>query len=121
MEQWPHDEFTANQMLEIRSILEEKIAQIQTVLESEAGDTVELDQARFGRLARMDAMQDQQVAKAQLASARVKLIQLGNVLAMFDADSKEFGYCFDCEELIPFNRLCLRPESRICVPCLEKR
>ena len=116
-----HDEFSPEQMTEIRSLIVQKIDDLKGLLQSDSDEAVELDQARVGRLARMDAMQHQQIAKAQLATARVQLIRYSNVLQMFDDEPDEFGYCIHCEELIPFKRLCLRPESRICVPCLEKR
>jgi len=118
---WPHDEFTEQQMLQIREIILKHIFDLQQVLQSNSDETVELDQARVGRLARMDAMQHQQIAKAQLTAAKTKVVRYQNVLQMFDDDPEEFGYCLYCEELIPFKRLCLRPESRICVPCLEAK
>ena len=116
-----HDEFSIEQMQELRSIICTTIADIQAVLQSNSDSTVELDQSRVGRLSRMDAMQHQQIAKAQLSAAKEKLIRYGNVLQMFDADPEGYGYCVFCEELIPFARLRLRPESRVCVPCLEKK
>ena len=118
---WSHDEFTSTQMEQIRTIIVNMIAELSLVVQSSSDATVELDQARVGRLARMDAMQHQQIAKSQLAVAKEKLILYNNVLQDFDSEPEEFGYCFYCEELIPFKRLCLRPESRICVPCLEAR
>ena len=118
---WSHEEFTPEQMQKIRLKIIQSIEELQSLLQSSADETVELDQARVGRLARMDAMQHQQIAKAQLATAKVQLIRYSNVLQMFDDDPEAFGYCLHCDELIPFERLCLRPESRICVPCLEER
>ena len=118
-ENWFHDEFTPDQMAEIRQAIVQQLEALRQVVTSDADQAVELDQARVGRLARMDAMQHQQIAKAQLATAKVALVRFTNVLAMFEADPEEFGYCLHCGEVIPFRRLMLRPDSRICVPCLE--
>ena len=120
-ENWVHDEFTSEQMAEIRQAIVQQLQALRQVLRSDADQTVELDQARVGRLARMDAMQHQQIAKAQLATAKVALVRFTNVLEMFDSEPEEFGYCLHCEEVIPFKRLMLRPDSRICVPCLEAK
>jgi DnaK suppressor protein len=117
---YEHDEFTTQEMMQIRDGIVNMMQELAIVVQSSAADTVELDQARVGRLARMDEMQHQQIAKSQLAAAKEKLIGYGNVLNRFDEAPEEFGYCFYCEEIIPFKRLCIRPESRICVPCLEE-
>ena len=118
---YEHDDFTPDEMKQIRAAIVTMMQELSIVVQSSSADAVELDQARVGRLARMDAMQHQQIAKSQLAFAKEKLIGYQNVLQRFDSSPEEFGYCFHCEELIPLKRLCLRPESRICVPCLENR
>ncbi len=64
----------------------------------EAGQTVELDQTRVGRLSRMDALQAQQMA---LESDRRRQQQLTKIAgALRRIASGDYGYCFACEEEI---------------------
>jgi len=76
---------------------------------------VELDQAKVGRLSRMDAMQAQEMAKASSQRREQMLQQITVALARIDND--EFGYCRDCDELIPNKRLEFDPTATRCVDC----
>ncbi|MCK8462564.1 TraR/DksA family transcriptional regulator [Aliiroseovarius sp. S1339] len=77
--------------------------------------TVELDQQAVGRLSRMDALQNQAMAKA--TGAR-RAAQRTRIQAAFSRmDEGEFGYCEDCGEDIPSGRLDLDPCATKCVSC----
>lgn len=76
---------------------------------------VELDQAKVGRLSRMDAMQAQAMAKASKQRREQVLKQITVALARIK--NGEFGYCKDCEEPIPVKRLEFDPTSTRCVDC----
>jgi DnaK suppressor protein len=76
---------------------------------------VELDQAKVGRLSRMDAMQAQEMAKAAGQRRERMLKQITVALARID--NGEFGYCRDCDEMIPNKRLEFDPTSTRCVDC----
>lgn len=97
-------------LLELRS-------ELQGLAASSAGSAqvVELDQAKVGRLSRMDAMQAQ--AMAQASGQRRELILKQIALALARIDDDEFGYCRDCDELIPVKRLEFDPTSTRCVDC----
>ena len=82
---------------------------------AESVQVVELDQAKVGRLSRMDAMQAQEMAKASSQRREQILKQITFALARIDSD--EFGYCRDCDELIPIKRLEFDPTSTRCVDC----
>ena len=83
----------------------------------ESTQTVELDQTTVGRLSRMDAMQQQQMA---LASERQKKIRLDVIdRALKRIDDGDYGYCTSCDEGIPEKRLELDPATAICVKCLS--
>jgi len=82
---------------------------------AESVQVVELDQAKVGRLSRMDAMQAQEMAKASSQRREQMLRQIEAALARIDND--EFGFCRDCEELIPDKRLEFDPTSTRCVVC----
>jgi DnaK suppressor protein len=82
---------------------------------AESTQVVELDQAKVGRLSRMDAMQAQAMAKA--SSQRREQMQKQITAALARIDKDDFGYCRDCEELIPVKRLEFDPTSTRCVGC----
>jgi len=84
----------------------------------ETGEPVELDQARVGRLSRMDAMQAQQMA---LEAARRRQNQLLKVEgALRRIESGEYGFCFVCGEEIDVRRLSVDPANTRCIKCAEK-
>ena len=82
---------------------------------ADARDIVTLDQQSVGRLSRMDAMQQQAMAKATQARREVEVRQIKAALARL-ADG-EFGYCEACGEDIPEPRLLLTPTATKCVAC----
>ncbi len=81
----------------------------------ESSQVVELDQAKVGRLSRMDALQAQAMAQASGLRREQMLQQITVALARIDTD--EFGYCRDCEEQIPIKRLEFDPTATRCVDC----
>ncbi|WP_170564529.1 TraR/DksA family transcriptional regulator [Ruegeria atlantica] len=97
----------------IRARLDE-LAQ-HSVLGTEAQAVVELDQQAVGRLSRMDALQNQAMAKAQQANRDIETRRL--TAALTRIDDGEFGYCEDCGEGIPVARLNLDPAASKCVSC----
>ena len=101
------------QLLRLRSELQE----LGEALD-DAGKPVELDQARVGRLSRMDAMQAQQMA---LEAARRRQHQLSKVEgALRRIESGEYGYCFVCGEEIDVRWLSVDPTITRCMVCVEK-
>ena len=80
--------------------LEERLEEIIAAQESRKKEVapVELDQARVGRLTRMDAMQQQAMVKATREKVQLRLAQCKVALAAFDRD--EYGLCRKCEEPI---------------------
>ena len=82
---------------------------------ADAAQVVELDQAKVGRLSRMDAMQAQAMAQASVQRRESTLLQIEAALKRIDND--EFGFCRDCEEPIPVKRLKFDPTALRCVDC----
>lgn len=76
---------------------------------------VPLDQQSVGRLSRMDALQNQAMAKAQQARRDGEVQALTAALARIAAG--EFGYCDDCGEAIAPRRLELNPTVTRCIGC----
>ncbi len=89
--------------------------QNQDKLGEEGQRTVTLDQQSVGRLSRMDAMQQQAMAKATQTRRNQMKIRIKNTLARMDEG--EFGYCAECGEDIPIKRLELDPTVPTCVSC----
>lgn len=77
--------------------------------------TVELDQQAIGRLSRMDALQNQAMAKAGHARRQVQRTRLK--AAIIRIDDGEFGSCEDCGDEIGLGRLKLDPAATRCISC----
>jgi DnaK suppressor protein len=88
--------------------------------EGRAG-TVELDQARVGRLSRMDALQQQQMAAAGRRRAELRIERLEAALERLHDEPEEVGWCPECGEAIGWRRLWAVPDGIFCVPCQQAR
>ena len=83
----------------------------------EASKPVELDQARVGRLSRMDALQGQAMSQE---SQRRRELELGRITkALKRLDSGEYGECQTCGEEIAIGRLEVDPAATLCIRCAE--
>jgi len=82
---------------------------------SGAADTVTLDQSKVGRVSRMDAMQQQQMALSTRAKAKLRLQKV--VAALNAIEQDEYGYCRRCDEDIGFPRLQAQPGTALCFNC----
>jgi len=80
-----------------------------------AADVVELDQARVGRLSRMDAMQAQAMSAATNRRRDVELQRIESALQRL-ADGN-YGICLSCEEEISPQRLEADPATPVCIDC----
>ncbi|SFP07173.1 TraR/DksA family transcriptional regulator [Tranquillimonas alkanivorans] len=78
---------------------------------------VELDQQSVGRLARLDAMQHQAMAKATQAR-RAQLRRKINA-ALARIDEGEYGFCAECGDEIAEARLDLDPTVARCAACMR--
>lgn len=83
----------------------------------QAGRPVELDQARVGRLSRMDAMQAQQMAREAARRSKQRLVMVEGALRRID--SGDYGHCAVCGEQIDVRRLAVDPSSTRCIACAE--
>ncbi|NKB89489.1 MAG: hypothetical protein GKS06_14830 [Acidobacteria bacterium] len=106
---------------EARTLLEERRAQLEETARTneDATAVVELDQARIGRLSRMDAMQ------SQAMSAEIKRRNERELKAIAAAlerlDNEEYGECIACGEEISDARLRANPVATVCIDCAEGR
>jgi len=95
-------------------------ADLQSVADTgdESSEIVELDQARVGRLSRMDAMQAQAMAQASGRRRETMLKKIAAALTRID--NGEFGRCHSCDKPINEKRLAFDPTALFCIRCAEK-
>ena len=72
----------------------------------------------IGRLTRMDALQQQQMALHARRRLELQLAQIRGAIARVDEGT--FGACALCGTAITSGRLELVPETPFCVPCQER-
>lgn len=83
------------------------------------GRTVELDQARTGRLSRLDALQAQEMAKAGQQRVNIQIRQIAAALDRLEAGT--YGDCAACAKPIAQARLDTNPATPFCRECAEDR
>jgi DnaK suppressor protein len=105
---------------EMREKLLELREELISVSESgdEASRVVELDQARVGRLSRMDAMQAQAMSQASGRRRELMLTKISAALGRID--NGNYGFCQSCEEMIDRKRLEFDPTAVLCIDCATK-
>lgn len=110
------DDLTDAQLAELRSDLAALVAELEGLLKlaAESSRPVELDQASTGRISRVDAIQQQQMAAAGRRRHQVRLRLVRAAQA-----NEDYGICRRCEEPIGYGRLKARPETSHCVRCAE--
>ena len=69
----------------------------------------------IGRISRMDAINNKTVFDASLRNSRKRKNELEHAIKLIE--EKNYGLCFKCGIKIPFDRLMIRPEVRVCVDC----
>lgn len=112
---------TKTELLEFRQRLDASLQDLAAQNLTTANDraVVELDQQSVGRLSRMDALQQQAMAKAthirrgvEMQRARAALVRM---------DTGEFGFCTECAEQIAPARLNHDPSLPWCLDCAKSR
>ncbi|TMV06581.1 TraR/DksA family transcriptional regulator [Ruegeria sediminis] len=100
-----------------RRLIREKLTELERGSKAarDAQGVVELDQQAIGRLSRMDALQNQAMAKAQQARRDLEARRL--TAALHRIDEGEYGYCEDCGDEIARGRLELDLAASRCVSC----
>ena len=88
--------------------------QSDLVASKDASGVVELDTA-IGRLSRMDAMQNQQMALELRRRQEQQLQRIANALKRMDQN--RYGLCGRCKQPIAEERLEISPDVVMCVKC----
>ena len=92
----------------------EKEIQADLAASKDASAVVELDTA-IGRLSRMDAMQNQQMALELRRRQEQQLQRIANALKRIDQN--RYGVCGKCKQPIADARLEISPDAVMCVKC----
>lgn len=100
-----------------RARIEARIAELEHLAGASAEDSkpVELDQARVGRLSRVDALQSRAMSAETARRRRVELTKLRAALGRLDEG--EYGDCAACGEPIAERRLEHDPGAATCIAC----
>ncbi|NQZ06375.1 MAG: TraR/DksA C4-type zinc finger protein [Algicola sp.] len=110
-------ELTDSELTQLREQMLQLKVQLQQVLDSqhEKAEPVVLDQQSVGRVSRIDAIGQQQMAKAGELQTGQRLMAINKALKHFDED--DYGYCEQCGLPINVARLKIKPEAQYCIQC----
>lgn len=103
--------------------LKRRLLELQTELGEQLSDSLEasrivtLDQTTVGRISRMDAMQQQNMAISTRGKTKLRFHKVQSALRTIAAN--EYGYCHRCDEAIPLRRLLAQPEATLCIQCQD--
>jgi DnaK suppressor protein len=105
------------QLSELKGQLLQLKAELGTLIggQHQKAEPVKLDQQAVGRVSRIDAIQQQEMAKANEQQTIKRLKAINGALKRFDND--EYGDCEQCGEVIRFARLKIKPEAEYCIHC----
>lgn len=102
-------------LMRLRDTFDELSAQVTSVHERSA--PVQLDQQAVGRVSRIDAIQQQQMAQANEQQILYQLARIKHILAT----PEDYGYCKECEEPIGFARLNIHTTAEYCIECQSSK
>jgi len=110
---------SAEQAAELRTDLEVLAKELEHLIaiSEDVAQPIALDQP-IGRLSRMDAMQQREMAMANRAAHIQRKNLVDEAIEAFDDGS--YGLCVTCDRSIPIARLKALPEAPTCLGCQEK-
>ena len=97
--------------------MSQEIAELESTGD-DAAKTVELDQARVGRVSRMDALQGQAMQQEIIRRRKIEQQKITSALQRIEND--DYGFCVTCGEEITIKRLELDPSAPLCIDCANK-
>lgn len=106
-----------DQQDQIRDELLRTLARLERSLHSngQASRPRDLEQDTVGRLSRIEAIQNQGLARNLADREQQQLSQTADALRRLEAG--DYGRCTACGDAIPFERLLLYPETQSCCTC----
>ena len=107
---------TIDQLLDLEDKTRALIAELEAAVAKSGDDTAAISpDAAIGRLSRIDAMQQQEMAKAGVRRHRMRIVALKETLRLMDDGT--YGICVRCKEDIEYSRLESAPEVKLCAKC----
>ncbi|ABV38553.1 DnaK suppressor protein, putative [Shewanella sediminis HAW-EB3] len=108
-------ELTLPQKRQLLSQLEAQLIELEqeVIAIHSRGAPVQLDQQAVGRVSRIDAIQQQQMAQANETQMSQQLLRIKQILL----DPDEYGFCHECGESIGIGRLTIHPTAELCIQC----
>ncbi len=107
---------TPEEKQDIRVEIEKRIEEAEQSLDTLREQTKPVPPSvAIGRLTRMDAIQQQKMAVANLKASEVLISKLKKALEKLEED--DFGVCASCGKTIPLGRILAVPEAKVCVSC----
>lgn len=107
---------TIDQILDLEDKIRDLIAELESAVAKSGDDTAAISpDVAIGRLSRIDAMQQQEMAKAGVRRHQQRIIALKETLRLMDDGT--YGMCAKCHEDIEYNRLESAPEVKLCAKC----
>jgi DnaK suppressor protein len=114
------ESLTDSELRELGARLRETAQEISSALASSEDSERPVDlEEPIGRISRMDAIQQQKMAKASRSRLKTRLQAIGAATARLEAG--DYGDCALCDDPIGFGRLSARPETPLCMPCQSER
>lgn len=109
----------AQEKAELKLKIEEQIVKISDDIVNLEEETKPIaPDGAYGRVSRIDAINNKSVNEASLRMARSKLDRLKRALQKLDDPG--FGKCTSCGKAIQPKRLMFLPESTRCVSCADR-
>jgi len=109
-------ELSRDQIDTLHAALDALVVELTAMLEqTRAGAKPVAVDEPFGRVSRMDAIQQQSMLEANRAAAQRRLAQARAALRRIEEQS--FGECQSCGEDVGLARLSAAPESPLCIEC----
>ncbi|MCF8259703.1 MAG: hypothetical protein K9J12_02940 [Melioribacteraceae bacterium] len=107
---------TREEKEKIKKITRERITELENEIEMlrQNVEPISPDSA-YGRLSRMDAINNQAIDNAALKDKKTLLERLH--FALTKLDSQEYGKCYKCKTEIPIKRLESIPYAHLCIRC----
>ena len=109
----------ATELVQIEKSIQNKIIEIkvQIQLAQTSSETVELDQTLAGRVSRIDAILQQKMAQSAVVRDTALLARLKQSIK--EISNSDYGVCVECDNPIPFQRMLVKPETKLCVMCQQ--
>lgn len=108
-------ELSPNEKQQLLTGLKQELTELEQQLElaHSRGAPVILDQQAVGRVSRIDAIQQQEMAQASEVLMQQHIVRIKQIFL----DTEEYGFCLECGEPIGLGRLSIHPTAEMCIGC----